>query len=149
MVVSKGLVKSRELAKALILEGKVFVDGKKTIKAGTSVSESAIISLKEEPHSYVSRGGIKLEAAIRYFKIDVNNKIVMDVGSSTGGFTDCLLKMGARKVYCIEVGYGQLAWKLRRDPRVVIMERTNIRYLTDMIKSQPSITYSAKLESQA
>lgn len=137
VLVSKGLVKSREMAKALIMEGKVFVDGKKITKAGTSVSETADISLKEEELPYVSRGGLKLEAAIRFFNIDPDNKIMMDVGSSTGGFTDCLLKMGAKKVYCIDVGYGQLAWSLRRDHRVILLERTNIRYLTEIIKSHP------------
>jgi 23S rRNA (cytidine1920-2'-O)/16S rRNA (cytidine1409-2'-O)-methyltransferase len=135
VIVSKGLVRSREMARALILEGKVFVDGKKITKAGTPVSENADIYLKGEPMPYVSRGGLKLEAAINFFKIDVKDKIVIDVGSSTGGFTDCLLKMGAKKVYCIDVGYGQLAWKLRIDPKVVVMERTNIKYLADIVKS--------------
>jgi len=129
MLVSRGLVKSRELARALIIEGKVFVDGKKITKAGTPVNETSDISLREGELPYVSRGGLKLEAAIKFFGIDVKNKAIMDVGSSTGGFTDCLLKMGARKVYCIDVGYGQLAWSLRKDPRVVLLERTNIRYL--------------------
>jgi 23S rRNA (cytidine1920-2'-O)/16S rRNA (cytidine1409-2'-O)-methyltransferase len=135
VIVSKGLVRSREMARALILEGKVLVDGKKITKAGTPVSENADIYLKGEPMPYVSRGGLKLEAAINFFRIDAKDKIVIDVGSSTGGFTDCLLKMGAKKVYCIDVGYGQLAWKLRMDPRVVVMERTNIRYLADIVKS--------------
>jgi 23S rRNA (cytidine1920-2'-O)/16S rRNA (cytidine1409-2'-O)-methyltransferase len=137
ILVSKGLVKSREMAKALIMEGKVFVDGKKITKAGTSVSETSAISLKEEL-LYVSRGGLKLEAAIRFFNIDPDNKIIMDVGSSTGGFTDCLLKMGAKKVYCIDVGYGQLAWSLRRDHRVILLERTNIRYLDTEVRGQKS-----------
>ena len=135
---SKGIVKSREMAKALIMEGKVFVDGKKITKAGTPVSETADIFLKEEELPYVSRGGIKLEAALRFFNIDPDNKIIMDVGSSTGGFTDCLLKMGAKKVYCIDVGYGQLAWPLRRNHRVILLEKTNIRYLAEIIKSQKS-----------
>jgi 23S rRNA (cytidine1920-2'-O)/16S rRNA (cytidine1409-2'-O)-methyltransferase len=138
VLVSRGLVKSREMAKALIMEGKVFIDGKRTTKPGTSVSEASNISLKGEDLPYVSRGGLKLEAAINFFNIYLNNKIVMDVGSSTGGFTDCLLKLGAKKVYCIDVGYGQLAWALRTDPRVVVMERTNIRYLADIVKSQKS-----------
>jgi 23S rRNA (cytidine1920-2'-O)/16S rRNA (cytidine1409-2'-O)-methyltransferase len=146
ILVSKGLVKSREIAKALVIEGKVFVDGKKITKSGTSVSETSDIYLKEGELPYVSRGGLKLEAAINFFNIDVNNKIIMDVGSSTGGFTDCLLKKGARKVYCIDVGYGQLAWSLRKDPRVVVMERTNIRYLTDIVKSQKSKVKSLELE---
>lgn len=146
VLVSKGLVKSREMAKALIMEGKVFVDGKKITKAGTSVSETADIFLKEEELPYVSRGGLKLEAAIRFFNIDPGSKIIMDVGSSTGGFTDCLLKMGAKKVYCIDVGYGQLAWSLRRNHRVILLERTNIRYLAEIVKSQKSKLKSLELE---
>ncbi|MEW6418889.1 MAG: TlyA family RNA methyltransferase [Nitrospirota bacterium] len=146
ILVSKGLVKSREMAKALIMEGKVFVDGKKVTKAGTPVSETADIFLKEEELPYVSRGGIKLEAAIRFFNIDPGSKIIMDVGSSTGGFTDCLLKMGAKKVYCIDVGYGQLAWPLRRNHRVILLERTNIRYLTEIVKSQKSKVKSLEFE---
>ena len=137
ILVSKGLVKSRELARAFIMEGKVFVEGKKIIKAGASVSETSDISLKETL-PYVSRGGLKLEAAINFFNICLNNKIVMDIGSSTGGFTDCLLKMGAKKVYCIDVGYGQLAWSLRTDPRVVVMERTNMRYLDEIVRGAES-----------
>lgn len=129
LVVLRGLAKSRELAKAYIMEGRVLVDGKKVTKAGMSVNEKAEISLMGEDLPYVSRGGLKLEAAINYFGIGVHNKIIMDVGCSTGGFTDCLLKMGAKKVYCIDVGYGQLAWSLRNDPRVIVMERTNVRYL--------------------
>lgn len=129
LIVSRGLVESREMAKALILEGKVFVNGEKITKAGTAVSEDAKIFLKEIDFPYVSRGGLKLKSAIDFFNINVSNKIIMDVGASTGGFTDCLLKMGAKKVFCIDVGYGQLAWSLRKDPRVIIMERTNVRYL--------------------
>lgn len=144
ILVSKGLVKSREIAKALVIEGKVFVDGKKITKSGASVSETSDIYLKEGELPYVSRGGLKLEAAINFFNIDVNNKIIMDVGSSTGGFTDCLLKKGAKKVYCIDVGYGQLAWSLRKDPRVVVMERTNIRYLTEIVKSQKTSASSVE-----
>ena len=138
ILVSKGLVKSREMAKTLIMEGKVIVDGKKITKAGTSVSNTADISLKEEKLPYVSRGGLKLEAAIRFFNINPENKIAMDVGSSTGGFTDCLLKMGTKKVYCIDVGYGQLAWPLRKDHRVILLERTNMRYLESKLKTQKS-----------
>lgn len=129
LIVSRGLVESREMAKALILEGKVFVNGEKITKAGTVVSEDAKIFLNEVDSPYVSRGGLKLESAIDFFNINVSNRIIMDVGASTGGFTDCLLKMGAKKVFCIDVGYGQLAWSLRKDPRVIIMERTNVRYL--------------------
>lgn len=138
ILVSRGLVKSRELAKALIMEGKVFVNSKKITKTGTPVSETSEISLKEGELPYVSRGGLKLEAAINFLNIDLNDKIIMDVGSSTGGFTDCLLKKGAKKVYCIDVGYGQLAWSLRKDPRVIPMERTNIRYLDKILRSQES-----------
>ncbi|MEW6213865.1 MAG: TlyA family RNA methyltransferase [Nitrospirota bacterium] len=138
ILVSRGLVKSREMAKALIMEGKVLVNGKKITKAGTPVSEASEISLKEEDLPYVSRGGLKLEAAINFFNIDLNDKIIMDVVSSTGGFTDCLLKKGAKKVYCIDVGYGQLAWSLRRDPRIVVMERTNIRHLDKILRGQES-----------
>jgi 23S rRNA (cytidine1920-2'-O)/16S rRNA (cytidine1409-2'-O)-methyltransferase len=145
ILVSKCLVKSREMAKALIMEGKVFVDGKKITKAGTPVSETADFFLKEEQLPYVSRGGLKLDAAIRFFNIDPDNKIIMDVGSSTGGFTDCLLKMGAKKVYCIDVGYGQLAWPLRRNHRVILLERTNIRYLDSELRTQNSELRREKL----
>src|SRR4030043_1649684 len=134
------------MAKALIMEGKVFIDGKKITKAGTSVSETADIFLKEEELPYVSRGGLKLEAAMRFFGIDPGDKIIMDVGSSTGGFTDCLLKMGAKKVYCIDVGYGKLAWPLRSNPRVILLEKTNIRYLAEIVKSQKSKVKSLELE---
>ena len=136
ILVSRGLVKSRELAKAFIMEGKVFVEENKITKAGTLVSDTAEISLREGVMPYVSRGGIKLEAAIDFFSIDVTGKIIMDVGSGTGGFTDCLLKKGAQKVYCIDVGYGQLAWPLRKDQRVVLMERLNVRYLDRIIRDQ-------------
>lgn len=141
VLIAKGLVKSRDLARALIMEGKVIVDGKIQTKAGTLIYGTSDISLKEADLPYVSRGGLKLEAAIDFFKVDVKNKVIMDVGSSTGGFTDCLLQRGAKKVYCIDVGYGQLAWSLRKDPRVVLLERTNIRYLDYVVKSQsPSAT---------
>ena len=146
VLVSKGLVKSREIAKALIMEGKVFVDGKKLTKAGTPVDENSDISLEENSLPYVSRGGLKLEAALDFFTIDVKNKIIMDVGSSTGGFTDCMLKRGAEKVYCIDVGYGQLAWSLRNDPRVVLLERTNARYLDQELKSRKSEKRQKELE---
>jgi len=129
LLVDKGLVSSRERAKALIMKGKVFVDGKICTKPGTMVSSDRDIILKGEEIPYVSRGGLKLEAAIKYFNINLQDKIAMDVGASTGGFTDCMLKYGAKKIYCIDVGYGQLAWSIRSDPRVVVLERTNIRYL--------------------
>lgn len=146
ILVSRGLVKSRELARALIIEGKVLVNGKKITKAGTSISETSDISLIEEGLPYVSRGGLKLEAAIEFFGIGVNGKIIMDVGSGAGGFTDCLLKKGAKKVYCIDVGYGQLAWPLREDPRVILMERTNIRYLNKVLRSQEKRFRSQEFE---
>ncbi len=129
MLIFKGLVKSRELAKALIMEGRVCVDGKPLTKPGTLIRDTSEIILKEPPCPFVSRGGIKLESAIEFFDIDVRRKVIMDAGASTGGFTDCLLKRGAKKVYCIDVGYGQIDWSLRTDPRVVLLERTNIRYL--------------------
>ena len=129
ILVDRGLVKSRERAKALIMEGVVLVDGAPVTKAGAMISSDSAVSLKKEDTLYVSRGGLKLKAAMDYFNITLKDKTAMDVGSSTGGFTDCMLRMGAKKVYCIDVGYGQLAWTLRNDPRVVLLERTNIRYL--------------------
>lgn len=138
VLVDRGLVKSREMARSLIMEGKVFVDGQKVTKAGTAISETSEIFLKEAALPYVSRGGLKLEAALHFFNIIVNNKIIMDVGSSTGGFTDCLLQKGAQKVYCIDVGYGQLAWSLRKDPRVIVLERTNIRDLDKLVRDGES-----------
>ena len=135
ILVSRGLVKSRELARALIMEGKIFVDGRRITKAGAPVSDGADILLRENALPFVSRGGLKLDAALNFFGVDVTDKIFMDVGSSSGGFTDCLLKRGARKIYCIDVGYGQLAWSLRQDPRVVTLERTNIRVLDDIVRA--------------
>lgn len=130
LLFKKGITESREKARALILEGKIIVNGNKIEKPGTMVDENSEIRLCGETLPYVSRGGLKLEHAIREFSIDVKDKVVMDVGASTGGFTDCLLQHGAKKIYAIDVGYGQLAWKLRVDPRVVPIERTNIRYLS-------------------
>jgi 23S rRNA (cytidine1920-2'-O)/16S rRNA (cytidine1409-2'-O)-methyltransferase len=118
------------------MEGKVFVNGEKITKAGTLISDTSDISLAEKGLPYVSRGGLKLEAAIDFFNIKVNGKIAVDVGSGTGGFSDCLLKKGVKKVYCIDVGYGQLAWTLRKDPRVVLIERFNIRYLDRIIREE-------------
>ena len=124
----KGLTESREKAKAIILGGNVLVNGLTVDKAGEMVKESASIEvLKKLP--YVSRGGIKLEEAIKNFNISVKDKTAMDVGASTGGFTDCLLQNGAGRVYAVDVGYGQFSWRLRNDPRVVLLEKTNIRYL--------------------
>ena len=129
ILVDSGLVKSRERAKALIMEGAVLVDGVAVTKAGAMISSDSSVSLKKEDIPFVSRGGLKLKAAIDFFNISLKDKIAMDVGSSTGGFTDCMLQMGAKKVYCIDVGYGQIAWQLRNDPRIVLLERTNARYI--------------------
>jgi 23S rRNA (cytidine1920-2'-O)/16S rRNA (cytidine1409-2'-O)-methyltransferase len=129
LIFDKGMVPSRERARALIMEGKVLVNGDPASKAGEMVSPDARIELRGEDLKYVSRGGLKLEAAVKEFNISLKEKTVMDVGSSTGGFTDLMLQAGAKRVYCIDVGYGQLAWKLRQDPRVILLERTNIRHL--------------------
>ncbi|GAB4534771.1 MAG: TlyA family rRNA (cytidine-2'-O)-methyltransferase [Thermodesulfovibrionia bacterium] len=128
LLFERGLVDSREKARALILEGKVLVNGVAVDKPGSSVSHDASITIKEGM-PYVSRGGLKLEKAINAFGMDLKDKTAMDIGASTGGFTDCLLKHGVRKVYAIDVGYGQFDWRLRRDQRVTLLERTNIRYL--------------------
>ncbi len=130
-MVSRGLAQSRERAKALIMSGIVYVNNQKALKAGEEIKEEDNIEVRGETLKYVSRGGLKLEKAIREFKIDLNGKICMDVGASTGGFTDCMLQNGAVKVYSVDVGYGQLAWKLRQDEKVVNLERTNIRYVTN------------------
>jgi 23S rRNA (cytidine1920-2'-O)/16S rRNA (cytidine1409-2'-O)-methyltransferase len=111
------------------MEGKVLVNGVPVTKAGALVATDASVTISGGEIPYVSRGGLKLEAALRYFNVSVDGKIAVDVGASTGGFTDCLLQNGAIKVYCVDVGYGQLAWKLRQDPRIVLIERANIRYL--------------------
>lgn len=129
VLVLKGITGSRERARALIMEGKVFISGIPITKAGSLIDTETAIELKGEAIPYVSRGGIKLEAALKHFNINLRNKIAMDVGSSTGGFTDCMLQGGAKKVYSIDVGYGQIAWQLRNDPRVILSERTNIRHL--------------------
>ncbi len=128
-MVDKGLVKSRERAKALIMEGKVIVDGNTALKAGSIVSSDADIILRKNDIPYVSRGGLKLEAALNFFNIELSGKTVMDIGCSTGGFTDCALKKDAKKVYAIDVGYGQFDWSLRQNPAIVLLEKTNIRYL--------------------
>ena len=129
VLVGRGLAGSRERAKALIMGEKVLVDGIPVTKAGAPVARDASITLKEADIPYVSRGGLKLEAALREFSIDLQGKTAMDVGASTGGFTDCMLQNGAAKVYAVDVGYGQFDLRLREDPRVVLFERTNIRYL--------------------
>lgn len=130
LLVNRGFAPSREKAKAIIMSGNVFVDGQREDKAGASFADSVLIEIKGNMLKYVSRGGLKLEKAMEVFAIDVTDKICMDVGASTGGFTDCMLQNGAKKVYSIDVGHGQFAWKLRQDERVVCMERTNIRYVT-------------------
>ncbi len=129
LLVKKGLAESREKAKAIIMSGIVYVDDQKEDKAGTSFEETAKIEVRGSTLKYVSRGGLKLEKAMTHFGATLEGKICMDVGASTGGFTDCMLQNGAVKVYSVDVGHGQLAWKLRNDPRVVCMEKTNIRYV--------------------
>ena len=129
-VTARGLVPSREKAKALIMAGQVYVNGQKELKAGSNVKETDLIEVRGSQNPFVSRGGLKLQKAAENFDISLNDCICMDIGASTGGFTDCMLTHGAKKVYAIDVGYGQLAWKLRTDERVVNMERTNFRYVT-------------------
>jgi 23S rRNA (cytidine1920-2'-O)/16S rRNA (cytidine1409-2'-O)-methyltransferase len=129
LLVDRGLFNSREKAKTSIMAGVVFVNDKREDKPGIKVDIDSIIKIKENIHPYVSRGGLKLEKAIRVFGIDLGDKTALDIGASTGGFTDCMLKNGASRVFAIDVGYGQLAWELRNDERVVCMERTNIRYV--------------------
>ena len=130
LLVKKGLAPSREKAKTMIMEGNVFVDNNREDKAGSSFDENAKIEIKGNTLKYVSRGGLKLEKAMTHFGITLDGKVCMDIGASTGGFTDCMLQNGASKVYAVDVGYGQFAWKLRQDERVVCMEKTNIRYVT-------------------
>lgn len=130
LLVQRGLAPSREKAKVMIMEGNVFVAGQREDKAGTSFDEKVEIEVRGNTLKYVSRGGLKLEKAMANFGISLDGKICMDIGASTGGFTDCMLQNGAKKVYSVDVGYGQFAWKLRQDERVVCMEKTNIRYVT-------------------
>lgn len=130
-MVAEGLAESREKAKALIMSGNVYVDEMREDKAGTMISDSARITVKGPTLAYVSRGGLKLEKAMQAFDLNLDGYICMDAGASTGGFTDCMLQNGASKVYAIDVGYGQLAWKLRQDSRVVVLEKTNVRYLNE------------------
>ena len=129
LVVSRGLAPSREKAKAIIMAGNVLVDGQREDKAGSMFPDTVDITVKGHTLPYVSRGGLKLEKAMTHFGVTLKDKVCMDVGASTGGFTDCMLQNGAVKVYAIDVGHGQLDWKLRNDERVVCMERTNIRYV--------------------
>ena len=130
LMVQRSLAESREKAKALIMSGIVYVNGQKEDKAGTSFDDTALIEVRGSTLKYVSRGGLKLEKAMSHFGVELEGKVCMDVGASTGGFTDCMLQNGAVKVYSVDVGHGQLAWKLRNDDRVVCMEKTNIRYVT-------------------
>ena len=130
LLFERGLAPSREKARTLIMAGSVYVNNQKFDKPGDTVSDDAEIEVRGSTLKYVSRGGLKLEKAMQLFPIDLNGKSCMDIGASTGGFTDCMLQNGAQKVYSVDVGYGQLAWQLRQDPRVVNLERTNARYLT-------------------
>ena len=130
LLVEQGLQESRQKAQATIMSGLVFVDGQRVDKPGTAVPNTAAIEIRGNVLPYVSRGGLKLEKAMATFPIDLHGAVCGDIGASTGGFTDCMLQNGAEKVYAVDVGYGQLAWKLRSDPRVVCLERTNARYLT-------------------
>ena len=131
LLVEKGFFESREKAKASIMAGVVYANEQKVDKAGEEVSIDAKIEVRENICPYVSRGGLKLEKAVKFFGVNLKDKVCMDIGASTGGFTDCMLQNGAKKVFSVDVGYGQFAWKLRQDERVVCMERTNIRYVTD------------------
>lgn len=129
LLVKRNLADSREKAKAVIMAGEVYVDNQKEDKAGSMFEDTARIEVRGNTLPYVSRGGLKLEKAMTHFQVTLQDKVCLDVGASTGGFTDCMLQNGAKKVYAIDVGHGQLAWKLRNDPRVVCMEKTNIRYV--------------------
>ena len=137
LLVERQLAPSRERAQSLILAGKVLVNTERIDKPGKTVDLDSELVVQAQDHPYVSRGGVKLAGAIREFQIEVPDRIALDVGASTGGFTDCLLQHGAQKVYAVDVGYGQLAWKLRQDPRVVNWERTNIRYLDPVNLADP------------
>ena len=130
LLVQRGLAPSREKAKAMIMEGNVYVNGQKEDKAGAGFDTEVSIEVRGNTLAYVSRGGLKLEKAMKEFALSLDGMVCMDIGASTGGFTDCMLQNGAAKVYAVDVGYGQFAWKLRQDARVVCMEKTNIRYVT-------------------
>lgn len=137
-MVQKGLAESREKAKAIIMAGEVMVDGVVADKPGHSFPEESRITIKGQSIPFVSRGGLKLEAAINHFNIDVKGLVMLDIGASTGGFTDCLLQHGAKKVIAVDVGYGQMHWKLRNNPRVTVIEKTNARNLSPQdIKERP------------
>ena len=136
LLAERGLFTSRSAARAAVMAGLVSVEGRQVDKPGTLVDAAAEIIVKELPR-YVSRGGLKLEKALTVFGIDLSGRVAMDVGASTGGFTDCMLQHGARRVYSVDVGYGQLDWRLRQDERVISLERTNIRYLDPEVLSEP------------
>jgi 23S rRNA (cytidine1920-2'-O)/16S rRNA (cytidine1409-2'-O)-methyltransferase len=138
LLVERGLVASREEGRARIMAGDVLLSGQPCAKAGRLVENDVLIAIRSKPSPYASRGGSKLEKALREFAVDVTDKTVLDVGASTGGFTDCLLAHGARQVYAVDVGYGQLAWKLRNDPRVTVFERTNIRTMDPRALPHPA-----------
>ncbi len=129
-VFERGYAETREKAKAMIMAGSVYLNGQKALKGGVNIKETDVIEVRGAVNPFVSRGGLKLDKAVKSFGLDLNDCICMDIGASTGGFTDCMLTNGAKKVYSIDVGYGQLAWKLRCDERVVNLERTNFRYVT-------------------
>jgi len=137
LLVEQGYADSRTKAQAIIMSGLVYVDGQKADKAGISYEESVSVEVRNGACPYVSRGGLKLEKALKNFGIEPKGYVCSDSGASTGGFTDCLLQQGASKVFAIDVGYGQLDWKIRSDPRVVVMERTNVRYVTPEVLGEP------------
>ena len=141
LLTEKGLAESRQKAQAIIMSGLVYINNQKVDKPGTPVAEDAAVEVRGNTLRYVSRGGLKLEKAMAAWPIDLQDTVCMDVGASTGGFTDCMLQNGARKVYAVDVGYGQLAWKLRSDERVVCLERTNARYLNhEIIPEEPDFS---------
>lgn len=137
LVHEKGLARSRQAARSMIMAGTVLVNNVPVDKPGASVDPDATLICKQPESPYVSRGGLKLEHALQTIALDINGSICLDVGASTGGFTDCLLKFGAKSVYAVDVGYGQLDWKLRQDPRVIVIERTNIRYIPSQLLPEP------------
>lgn len=138
-LVELGLAESREKARSLIMEGAVYSQGRRIEKAGTGVESDQILEVRSDPNPFVSRGGLKLQKAVAEFSLDLRDAVALDIGASTGGFTDCMLKNGAKKVYAIDVGYGQLDWRLRNDDRVKVMERTNARFIQpDRLDEKPS-----------
>ncbi len=136
-MVEQGMANSRSAAQAMIMAGDVYIDNQKAMKAGETIKGTEKIEIRSKGPSFVSRGGLKLDKAMKVFPISLSGSVCMDIGASTGGFTDCMLQSGAKKVYSVDVGYGQLAWKLRQDARVVNMERTNIRYIDKSLVEEP------------